>query len=219
MGVDFDENIADASGTTVRSWSMKVLRFPTLLVLSWIVMTTTLFAQDPFEHGLALARGGEHAAALEILLPLAEDGHALAQYAVAEMYSLGIGVPADQVIAFKWMEMAAAQDLVEAQLAVAEGYLRGIGVAQDVTEGLRWMRIVADKGIPRAQFMIGLSYEEGWHSVEQDDYQAARWYRLAAEQGYDSAQLNLSNLYRDGRGVPHDPEQAAYWLRRAQRQE
>lgn len=190
-------------------------------LVAWLVASPLAAAaeDDEFERGLAAARSGDHTTALEILTPLAEEGHALAQYAMGEMHSLGLGVPADDEIAFNWMLLAAEQGLVQAQLVIANGYLRGVGVVQDITEGLRWMRIVADKGVAEAQYMVGLSYEEGWHGVEQDDYVAARWYRRAAEQGYDAAELKLSNLYLDGRGVPHDPEQAEYWLRRSQGRE
>jgi TPR repeat protein len=47
---------------------------------------------------------------------------------------------------------------------------------------------------------------------------AASWYRKAAEQGYLAGELRLAALYRDGRGVPRDMEQAAEWYRKAAEQ-
>ena len=47
---------------------------------------------------------------------------------------------------------------------------------------------------------------------------AASWYRKAAEQGALAGQLRLAALYRDGRGVPRDMEQAAEWYHKAAEQ-
>jgi TPR repeat protein len=47
---------------------------------------------------------------------------------------------------------------------------------------------------------------------------AASWYRKAAEQGSLAGELRLAALYRDGRGVPRDMEQAAGWYRKAAEQ-
>jgi TPR repeat protein len=47
---------------------------------------------------------------------------------------------------------------------------------------------------------------------------ASTWYRKAAEQGSLAGELRLAALYRDGRGVPRDMEQAAGWYRKAAEQ-
>lgn len=47
---------------------------------------------------------------------------------------------------------------------------------------------------------------------------AAIWYRKAAEQGSLAGQLRLASLYRDGKGVERDMEQAAVWYRKAAEQ-
>jgi TPR repeat protein len=47
---------------------------------------------------------------------------------------------------------------------------------------------------------------------------ASTWYRKAAEQGSRAGELRLAALYRDGRGVPRDMEQAAGWYRKAAEQ-
>ena len=65
----------------------------------------------------------------------------------------------------------------------------------------------ADAGNPRAQTMLGnvLSRDV----LENADYaQAAEWYRLAASQGDGEAMLELSELYRSGRGVLKDYNEA-----------
>jgi TPR repeat protein len=47
---------------------------------------------------------------------------------------------------------------------------------------------------------------------------AATWYRKAAEQGFLAGELRLAALYRDGKGVSRDMEQAAEWYRKAAEQ-
>ena len=58
--------------------------------------------------------------------------------------------------------------------------------------------------------------DKGKEAAWRGDYTTAlAELRPLAEQGNADAQYNLANLYRDGRGVPHDDEQAAAWYRRA----
>ncbi|MGA9671519.1 MAG: tetratricopeptide repeat protein [Terracidiphilus sp.] len=47
---------------------------------------------------------------------------------------------------------------------------------------------------------------------------AAAWYRKAAEQGSLPGQLRLAAVYRDGKGVQRDMQQAAVWYRKAAEQ-
>jgi len=58
--------------------------------------------------------------------------------------------------------------------------------------------------------------DKGKEAAWRGDYAAARaeW-RPLAEQGNVEAQYSLASLYRDGRGVPRDDEQAAAWYLRA----
>ena len=60
-----------------------------------------------FEKGLAAARSGDFAAALREWKPLAEKGHARAQYDLGVMYRNGEGVPQDDVTTYAWFNLAA----------------------------------------------------------------------------------------------------------------
>lgn len=58
--------------------------------------------------------------------------------------------------------------------------------------------------------------ETGKEAAWRGDYATAlAELRPLAEQGNAEAQYGLANLYRDGRGVPRDDEQAAVWYQRA----
>ncbi len=58
--------------------------------------------------------------------------------------------------------------------------------------------------------------DKGREAAFRGDYATAlAELRPLAEQGVADAQYGLANLYRDGRGVPRDNEQAAAWYQRA----
>ena len=59
-------------------------RISLALVLAFVVVLPAM-AQD-FQKGLAAAKRGDHVIALKEWRPLAEQGHAVAQYNVAQMY-------------------------------------------------------------------------------------------------------------------------------------
>lgn len=99
----------------------------TLAVLLW---AGAAGAQD-FEAGLAAVARGDYAAALKEWSPLAEAGHASAQYSLGVMYSNGEGVPQDKAEAVRWYRLAADQGDAQAQNNLGIMYALGEGVLQD----------------------------------------------------------------------------------------
>src|SRR3989442_11068146 len=61
--------------------------------------------------------------------------------------------------------------------------------------------------------------EDADAAYKNGDYASARrlWHELA-QQGDASAQTHLGVMYRDGRGVPRDDQQAVEWFRKAAEQ-
>jgi TPR repeat protein len=72
------------------SHTMKKLTLATLLIFS----CATAWAAD-FDKGLAAAEAGDYTTALSELKPFAEQGNAVAQYNLAQMYRRGEGVIED----------------------------------------------------------------------------------------------------------------------------
>jgi TPR repeat protein len=61
--------------------------------------------------------------------------------------------------------------------------------------------------------------EDGVAAFQHGDYATAMGLlRPLAEQGNDRAQVNLGWMYENGRGVPQDHAQAAFWYRKAAEQ-
>jgi TPR repeat protein len=75
--------------------------------------------QERFNQGKALFLAKRYAEAAGILLPLAQQGHAAAQYTIGYMYHYGYGLPRNEKESTRWIAMAAAKGHPLAQEALA----------------------------------------------------------------------------------------------------
>jgi len=129
----------------------------------------------PIEDALAARARGDHAAALQILRPLVEQGDANAQLQIGSMYYSGYGAPQDYREALKWYRLAAEQGLAGAQLSLGFMYERGEGVPQadqqrNYQEAVKWYRLAAEQGRAGASFALGRMYANGFgvhQSIEE----------------------------------------------------
>ena len=148
------------------------------------------------------------------LLPLAQNGHADAQFYLGSLYDAGNGVEANAALATHWFRRAAKGGHVVAQYNMGVAYANGEGVIKDNVNAVRWWRVAADNGSLNAQFNLGIIYLNG-DGVQKDAKEAVNWWRMAAEQGDSSAQYNLGILYANGQGVERSMPKALLWWRRA----
>lgn len=149
--------------------------------------------------------------ALNILSPLAADGHPLAEILLGDMYSSGLGVPKNDSAALAFYQKAANQGNPEAQYSVGMMYAVGEGVKEDQTISVSWLRKAADQGFAEAQRRLGLAIAVG-KGATLDYAEAASWFRKAAEQGDGDAQYYLGLLNAGNSGLPQDYEQAYKWI-------
>jgi TPR repeat protein len=122
---------------------------------------------------------GDYAAALELLVPLAEQGNRRAQSTLGLMYYHGRGVRRDDVEAVKWFRLAAERGYARAQFDLANMYSEGMGVPQDYAQALKLFQRAAAQNYAQAQYNLGLWYAKG-EGVEQDYVRAHMWFNLAA---------------------------------------
>jgi uncharacterized protein len=71
---------------------------------------------DSWKEATAAFAHKEYAKAMKLFKPLAEKGNALAQYNIALMHKMGLGVPKSEKEARKWARLAAKQGHADAQL-------------------------------------------------------------------------------------------------------
>ncbi len=153
-------------------------------------------AAGPLEDGLAADKRGDHARALRLWRPLAEQGNPRAQNNLGEMYRNGHGVPQDYVEAMRWYRKAADRGHAFAQANLGAMYANGDGVPQDYAEAARWFRKAADQGHATAQYNLGVVYANGW-GVRRTYVQAHMWFSLAAAQASRPDTRDTANGWRD----------------------
>ena len=145
----------------------------------------------------------------------AEQGNAMAQYALGRLYETGRNVEQDPQQACSWFRLAALQGERLAQSALGACYETGKGVPyRDYTEAFRWYSLADMQGDELAHARLIKFYKEGL-GVPQNFARVAELHRDEAEKGDTFSQYELGVMYARGRGVPQDPFQAYLWLRRA----
>ncbi len=191
-----------------------------LRCLTFILLLCLLIAPSAwgdYQDGRKAYNRGDYETALKELRPLAEQGHAGAQYFIGYMYYKGQGVDQDGEEAVKWLRKAAEQGDVKAQLRLGMMFRLGLSVAKNYAKAEKWLRMATEQGDAKARYNLGLMYYRG-EGVDQDDIEGLKLIRKAAEQGYISAQLALVGMYSKGNGVDQDDGEAMRWLQKAAEQ-
>ncbi len=93
------------------------------------LMLTGGAAAGPFEEAWDADQRGDHATAMRLWRPLAEQGDAAAQSLLGIMYYEGQGVPQDYAEAVKWYRLAAEQGNATAQNNLGGMYDNGRGAS------------------------------------------------------------------------------------------
>ncbi len=149
---------------------------------AWLLWTVAACAPAAdFEAGVDAYNRGDYAAAYREFLPLAEQGHAAAQFFLGFMYEEGRGVPQSDAQAVAWYRKAAEQGLADAQNNLGVMYHEGEGVPQSDAQAVEWLRKAAEQGWVLAQLNLGFMYYQG-RGVPLDYVRAYAWFNLAAAQ-------------------------------------
>jgi TPR repeat protein len=124
----------------------------------------------------------------------------------------GVGVTQNLSEAFKWMSMAAENDITEAIYSLGIMYWEGRVVKRDYQKAFQLILRAAEAGYAVAQHTIGSFYLQG--EVTQIDMGKAFLYFIqAAKQGMQEAQYNVAVCYCNGDGIERNIEKAYYWAK------
>ncbi len=190
----------------------------TSILCFFLMATAPASGPDPIDEAMSAINEQRYADALELLVPLADEGNGRAQNMLGVLYIEGWGVDRDFGQGRQWYEKAAARGDPFAYFNLARLYARGIGVEQDCDKAMEYARTPAEEGNPIAQVNLASLYADGFECAEPNIDEALRWYRAAAEQGDMMAQHSLGAMYALGRGVEQSFDEALKWYRKAAEQ-
>jgi len=126
---------------------------------------------DAFRDGVVAYQQKNFPKALATWVPLAEEGHVLAQTLVGSMYAYGEGVERDDEQAFKWLSRAANKGSAQAQYNLGILYENGFGTDTDRVLARKWFKAAADQGRKDAAARYALLEEapaESVHVIEEE---------------------------------------------------
>ena len=116
---------------------MKKLTAILCLTIAVLLRSYGISESADYQKGLDAANSGDFATALREWKPLAEQGHAVAQYNLGLMYRYGDGVSQNNKTATKWFRVAAEQGYADAQYSLGLTYRYGEGVPRDDTTAVK----------------------------------------------------------------------------------
>ncbi len=120
--------------------------------------------------------------AVQLLLPLAEQGYAPAMYAIGWAYFTAEGVRRDYIKSFHYLKVAAEQGYPSSEAMVGSFYAMARpkhGACElNPAEAARWWRLAAGHGNVGAQYNLASQFWRG-DGVEQNASQAYIWASLA----------------------------------------
>lgn len=127
-------------------------------------------------------KAGDYKAAVTLFEKLADNGNPLAQYWVAHMTELGLGMPRDPAKAVELYKKAAAQDVAAAELRLGEIYLHGDLVLPDFAQAKTYLEKAAYHGGPRAAMLLGQMHHDGI-GMPVNQVEAYAWSEVATIEG------------------------------------
>lgn len=119
---------------------------PFFFLLALGVAGAAQAAPANFDRGMSAMLEGNFAEAYCRWKPLAERGHADAQYNLGWMYANGNGMNVDPVKATGWWEAAADQGHADAEFALGLSHTTGDVGSKDFREAVRWFMRAARRG-------------------------------------------------------------------------
>lgn len=155
-------------------------------------------------------------AAVEWYKKAAQQGNTKAQNRLGILYQNGKGVKKDQQTATKYFEKAAEKGYQNALINLGLIYHYGKGTQQNVEKAAAYYQRAAQQKNDYACYMLGRLYD--YRIKPRNEKAALSWYVKAAKLDNASAAYRLGQLYSNEESKAFDPEKAAMWLKKADKQ-
>ena len=150
-----------------------------LLLLSAIFCSHSLLAST-IQEATEASKRGDHKAAFNILLPLAESGNVNTLGNVGNKYAFGLGVKKDLKKAYHYWTLAADKHLATAMFNIATLHASGQGgLVKDFPKSVEWYKKAANHRHTRSMINLSTLYATG-QILEKDIKKATAWAAIAA---------------------------------------
>jgi TPR repeat protein len=147
-----------------------------LLLASGLLIAIPAWADGEWDRAKSAHERGDYAAEVAIVRPLAEKGHAFAQFNLGVLYDRGQGVPQDNALAMQWYQKAAEQGLPQALVNLAIMYEEGQGVPVDLMRAYFWFALAEVQGDGQApQAKLDLAKKMTPAQVADAERQVTEW--------------------------------------------
>ncbi len=172
---------------------MKFYRLPCIILLFCFAFSVLSYA-DQLEEAKTSIQNEDFTRSYELLLPLAEENNAEAQFLLGSLYINGDGVEKDDTKGLSWIMKAARQGYDQARL-------RALGIYLEL----------AERGDAGAMYNLGYMCLNGWGG-ERDTDAGIGWLEMAAKKGHVHSAKVLSGIYAEGKfGITPDEDKASFW--------
>ena len=188
------------------------------VVASLCSFSSNVSLAEDAKKGLQFAVNGEYRQAVDIWLPLAEEGDAEAQYYMGVVYKDGLGVEINYDQFRYWTSRSAFQGSPSAMFNLGIMYEYSLGVNEDKNKAFLWYSRAAQEGDVEASVRAGRMIRGDDFLCEDQlncDYIVEYYYRPAAEQANTEAMVYMANIFLIQRSYI-DSVEALGWLLIAQ---
>jgi len=181
-----------------------------------------------FSKGSASYEADDFPEAMATLLPLADSGHAAAQYIVGQMYRSGNEVEASRELSLQYWKAAADQGHPDAALqlffllspSTSDPRVAGssekdaTGAEHYINIALHGFKKLAEAGDAAGMGNLGFLFQFGF-GVPVDNAEAIRWYTAGFDAGGHGLANHLALLYYGGDTQIRDKIKARFWYMKA----
>jgi TPR repeat protein len=162
--------------------------------------------------------------AVELFKQAAEQGHAISQNKLGNLYNElgnlyadGIVVPKNMKKAVEFFRLAAAEQNLNAQCNLGNCLFWGRGVEQNQQQAIELFQKAANQGHPVSQYFLGYSNLNGL-GVTKNVNLAYKFFSMLADRGYANGKYGLGICYEKGYGVSKDEKKAVEYYKSAAEQ-
>jgi len=145
---------------------IQTLIFTSTLLL--FLSSPSIAVIDDYQGAVDAYSREDYKTAYKLMLPLAEQGVAKAQYNLGLMYGKGKGIVKDDSKAIKWWKLAADQGDGKAQTNLGWMYEKGRGVNQDDQEAIKWYQLASDQGVAKAQEKLNVLLNKTKENLQEN---------------------------------------------------